>query len=112
MSHSRRHVLAGVLIALIVPAMVRAQSMSQTPGMGGAKTVSDTGTITAINTADRRITLDQGPIPEIKWPAMKLESPVASSVDLSKVKVGDKVQFTITGGSGVVYTVQSISPNP
>jgi Cu/Ag efflux protein CusF len=113
MPHSRRRILAEVLIALILPATVRAQGMSQLPGMGGAKqetTASATGTITAINAADRRITFDQGPIPEIKWPAMKMESPVASSVDLSKVKVGDKVRFTLSGGSGNAYTVQSISP--
>ena len=41
--------------------------------------------------------------------AMKMEFPVVSSLDLSKVKVGDKVRFTITG-LGNSNTVQSISP--
>lgn len=40
---------------------------------------------------------------------MKMEFPVAASVDLSKVKTGDKMRFTLTG-SGNAYTVQSISP--
>jgi len=40
---------------------------------------------------------------------MKMEFLFVSSLDLSKVKVGDKVQFTITG-SGNSYTVQSINP--
>ena len=35
----------------------------------------------------------------------------APSVDLSKVKTGDRVQFTLSG-SGNSYTVQSISPGP
>jgi Cu/Ag efflux protein CusF len=61
-----------------------------------------------MNTADRKITFNHGPIPEIKWPAMKMEFPVGPSVDLSTVKVGDKVRFTLSG-SGNAYTVQSIS---
>jgi Cu(I)/Ag(I) efflux system periplasmic protein CusF len=120
MSHTRRRflvsaMLAGVAVILISPPAVHAQGMSQVPGMGDAKqekTVSATGTIAAINTADRRITLNNGPIPELTWPAMTMEFPVLSSVDLSKVKVGDKVRFTVSGGSGKVYTVQSIDPAP
>jgi Cu/Ag efflux protein CusF len=57
------------------------------------------------------VTFNHGPIPEIKWPAMKMEFPVVPSVDLSKVKVGDKVRFTLSG-SGNSYTVQQISPAP
>jgi Cu(I)/Ag(I) efflux system periplasmic protein CusF len=104
--------------ALVSPAEVRAQgmqpNMKQMPGMGDAKrgtTASATGTVTAINTADRKVTFNHGPIPEIKWPAMKMEFPVLPSVDLSKVKVGDKVRFTLSG-SGNAYTVQSIDPAP
>src|SRR5690242_8407867 len=105
MSHTRRRflvsaVLAGMPLALISPADVRAQGMSQMPGMGGTKpetTGSATGTVTAIDAAGHKITFDHGPISEIKWPAMKMEFPVASSVDLSKVKVGDKVRFTVSG---------------
>jgi Cu/Ag efflux protein CusF len=88
--------------------------MQQMPGMGDAKQetmASATGTVTAINTADRKITFNHGPIPEIKWPAMKMEFPVVPSVDLSKVKVGDKVSFTLSGSHNS-YTVQSISPVP
>src|SRR5262249_42759270 len=71
-------------------------NMKQMPGMGDAKqgaTASATGTVTAVNIADRKITFNHGPISEIKWPAMKMEFPVGPSVDLSKVKVGDKVRF-------------------
>jgi Cu/Ag efflux protein CusF len=87
--------------------------MNQMPAMGGASqgtTGSGTGTVTAVNAANRKITFDHGPIPEIKWPAMKMEFPVAPSVDLSKVKTGDKVRFTLSG-SGNSYTVQSITPS-
>lgn len=39
----------------------------------------------------------------------EMEFPVALSVDLSKVKVGDKLRFTLSGSRNL-YTVQSIGP--
>lgn len=97
---------------------VHAQGMNM-PGMekkeapkgAAAKTAAGTGTVTALNAAGRKVTLDHGPMPEMNWPAMKMEFGVASAVDLSKVKAGDKVRFTITS-SGSAHTIQSISPSP
>jgi len=110
--------LLGLAPALWPSGDVRAQGMDM-KGMPGMKkdmpakkettqSAAVTGTVTAINAAGRKVTLDHGPIPEINWPAMKMEFPVAPSVDLSKVKTGDKVRFTLSG-SGSSYTVQSIS---
>ena len=107
------------LISFVAPfGYAQAQSMNM-PGMGKSdqkkeqkseqKTASGTGTVTALNAATKKITLDHTPIAAINWPAMKMEFPTASSVDLSKVKVGDKVQFTLSG-SGNDYTVQSVKP--
>jgi Cu/Ag efflux protein CusF len=108
--------LATVLIpAIFLSGEVRAQgSMKDMPAMGdkGDKkqtTASGTGTVVAVNAANKKVTLDHGPMPALKWPAMKMEFAAAPSVDLSKVKVGDKVNFTLSG-SGNSYTVQSVSP--
>jgi Cu(I)/Ag(I) efflux system periplasmic protein CusF len=106
--------LIGMALVLVPVGALHAQGMGQMPGMGSAKQstpVPGTGTVTAVNATSRKITLDHGPIPEIKWPAMKMEFAVAPSVDLSKVTTGDKVRFTLTG-SGSAYTVQSINPSP
>src|SRR5262249_36107625 len=73
MSHTHRRfvvsaILAGMPIAFISPADVRAQGMSQMPGMGDAKqetTASATGTVTAIDAAGHKITFNHGPISEI-----------------------------------------------
>ena len=92
--------------------------MKKTPGMNDkmsdtkkVTTANGTGTITAMNAASHKVTLDHGPIPAINWPPMKMEFAVASSVDLAKLRTGDKVNFTLSG-SGNTYTVQSISPTP
>src|SRR5262245_26665256 len=77
---------AGMLTGL-APSEVRAQgmpSMKQMEGMGDTKqtsTASATGTVTAVNAANHKVTVDQGPIPEIKWPAMKMEFSVGPSLD-------------------------------
>ena len=106
--------LAGIIPLVAPSAYAQPQSMEKMPGMGKnekkgeQKTASGTGTVVALNAAAKKITLDHGPMAAIDWPAMKMEFPTASSVDLSKVKIGDKVRFTLTG-SGSNYTVQSIS---
>ena len=90
------------------------KDMKKMPPMSDVKaatTAPASGTVTALNAADHKITFDHGPIPAINWPAMKMEFAVAPSVDLSKVKTGDKVNFTLSG-SGGTYTVQSITPAP
>jgi len=113
--------LSALLPAVFLSGEVRAQgSMNNMPSMGDKKapmsmgdskqtTASGTGTVVAVNASNKKVTLDHGPMPALKWPAMKMEFAAAPSVDLSKVKVGDKVNFTVSG-SGSSYTVQSVSP--
>lgn len=91
--------------------MKNMQKMSPMSGAKEVKVTTATGTVTALNAADHKITFDHGPIPAINWPAMKMEFAVAPSIDLAKVKTGDKVNFTLSG-SGGTYTVQSITPTP
>lgn len=117
--------LIGMASALFTAAPAAAQGMQRDmpgmgqgmqkdmPGRGSAKqmtTANGTGTVTAVNAKSRKVTLDHGPMPAINWPAMKMEFAVAPSIDLSKVKTGDKVNFTVSG-SGSSYTVQSINPS-
>jgi Cu(I)/Ag(I) efflux system protein CusF len=114
-----RAVLASVLISagLTLPvsgALAQMSDMKKMPGMSDTKktkTADATGTITALNAANHKITFDHGPIPAIDWPAMKMEFAVAPSVDPAKLKTGDKVKFTLSGSRNT-YTVQSISPAP
>ena len=110
----RLTLLAGLIPFVASSGYAQAQSMDKMPGMGKSekkgdhKTASGTGTVVALNATAKKITLDHGPMAAIDWPAMKMEFPTAPSVDLSKVKVGDKVKFTLSG-SGNNYTVQAIS---
>lgn len=112
--------LAGIGAVPLLIGAAQAQTrqpsaMSNMPGMSSSSEARDTetqtsgiGTVTAVNAAKRKITLDHAPIPAIGWPAMKMEFPTAASVDLKTVKPGDKVQFTLAGAKNS-YTVESIS---
>ncbi|MDP3673637.1 MAG: copper-binding protein [Novosphingobium sp.] len=68
-----------------------------------AKAVKSSGTVTAIDKAARKITLDHQPIPEIGWPAMTMGFSVKPEV-LGTIKVGDKVAFDakISGNLGEI----------
>src|SRR5882672_7983336 len=103
--YGRRRLLVLAVLGGVVPAILpSAEAGAQAPNrdkmpMGNAAqgtAASSTGTITAVDVTGRKVTLDHGPIAAIKWPAMKMEFPAAPSVDLSKVKVGDKVRFTLS----------------
>lgn len=104
-------VLLGGALAVLPTIHARAQGMSNMqsmPASKGAASANGTGTVVAVNTSARKVTLNHGPLPAINWPAMKMEFAVSPSVDLSKVKPGDKVTFTLTGSKNS-YTVQSMA---
>lgn len=112
----------GAVTALLFMGSAQAQTgqqpaMGKMPGMGapisaaGAQQASSIGTVMSVDAARHKVKLDHEPIPAIGWPAMKMEFPAAASVDLSKVKPGSKVQFTLSGAHSS-YTVQAITPAP
>jgi Cu(I)/Ag(I) efflux system periplasmic protein CusF len=111
--------LVGLAPAFLPMVEVQAQSsqggMSDMPGTGSgaaseAEKPSAVGTVNSVNAGERKINLSHEPIPAIKWPSMTMDFPVASSVDLSQVQPGTKVQFTLTRGAGGTYTVETIRP--
>jgi Cu/Ag efflux protein CusF len=65
-----------------------------------------TGTVTAIDKAASKITLNHGPIPEVGWPAMTMAFSAKPEI-LDSVAVGDKVAFdvTIKGNAGEVTAI-------
>lgn len=68
------------------------------------------GVVNAVDTAQRKINLTHEPIPSIGWPSMTMDFPVAPSVDLTAIKPGARVGFTIEKGKGGMYEVQSVQP--
>jgi Cu(I)/Ag(I) efflux system periplasmic protein CusF len=69
-----------------------------------------TGTINSVDRAQHKVNLSHNPLPEIGWPAMTMDFPVAPSVDLKTIKAGTRVNFTIEQGQGGMYEIKAIAP--
>jgi len=69
-----------------------------------------TGTINSVDPAQHKLNISHQPIPEIGWPAMTMEFPVAPSVDLTAIEPGTRVNFTIEQQPGGMYEIKSIAP--
>jgi len=69
-----------------------------------------TGTVNSVDPAQHKVNISHSPIPEIGWPAMTMDFPVAASVDLTAIKPGSRVNFTIERGEGGMYEIRTISP--
>jgi Cu(I)/Ag(I) efflux system periplasmic protein CusF len=76
----------------------------------GRNDAHGTGTVNAVDPTQYKINLSHQPIPEIGWPAMTMEFPVAPSIDLKAIKPGTRVNFTIEQGQGGMYEIKAIAP--
>ncbi|WP_288287816.1 copper-binding protein [uncultured Sphingobium sp.] len=82
-------------------------NMAMAPAAPASIMAKGHGTVTAIDKAAGTITLNHGPIPEAKWPAMTMAFKAASAIT-DTAKVGDKVDFDVTlvGSAGEVTAIQ------
>lgn len=60
-----------------------------------ARTGKGTGTITSVDPAAGKITIDHAPIPDVEWPAMTMGFTAAPAV-VETARVGDQVDFDLT----------------
>jgi Cu/Ag efflux protein CusF len=76
----------------------------------GHSQAQGTGTVKAVDAAQRTVTLSHGPIAALGWPAMTMDFPVAGGVDLQNVSPGMRVNFRIEHGADDRYVIQSLTP--
>lgn len=122
----RLHALAGPGLAILLAACGQsggttgeAANNQMAPGMSdgmdkmemsgdtAAMMAKGTGTVTAIDMTEGKITLDHAPIPEANWPAMTMAFKAKPEL-IENLQVGDKVAFDLTleGGEGAVTAIQ------
>lgn len=105
-----RIAMAGAVHAIYRASPDDAASPTVQPVHDGHDDAHATGTVNAVDPAQHKINLSHNPIPDLGWPAMTMEFPVVPTVDLSRVKPGSRVNFTIMKGKGGMYEVQSVQP--
>jgi Cu/Ag efflux protein CusF len=110
---------SGPVIASLPPAPAPALHVGDHPpshggGMqmthAGHNDAHGTGTVNSVDPAQHKLNISHQPIPEIGWPAMTMEFPVAPSVDLTAIKPGARVNFTIEQQPGGMYEIRAITP--
>jgi len=76
----------------------------------GGSDAHATGTVNSVDPTQHKINVSHGPISALGWPAMTMEFPVAPAVDLSHVKPGARVNFSLEKDKTGSYEVQSVQP--
>jgi membrane fusion protein, copper/silver efflux system len=66
------------------------------------------GTVTAV-TADGKLTLSHDPIPDLGWPAMQMDMPVAG-FDPATVPLDAPVEFDLSKGDDGLFTIVAVRP--
>lgn len=112
---------SGPVIASAQPELpvraIHAETKAASPSHGamqmaheGQNDAHGTGTVNSVDPAQHKVNLSHNPIPEIGWPAMTMEFPVAPSIDLKAIKPGTHVNFTIEQQPGGMYEIRAIAP--
>lgn len=57
-----------------------------------------------------KVNLSHGPIPDIGWPAMKMDLALLEGAEVGDVKPGDKVMFMLEKGADGMYGIRALMP--
>lgn len=73
--------------------------------------ITATGTVKSVDATKGKLVIDHDPIPALNWPRMVMDFQLADKAMAEKVKVGEKVDFTLVPGEKKGgYTVTAIEP--
>ncbi len=70
--------------------------------------VNGFGVIKTVKTPEKTITIEHDAIPEIGWPAMTMEFPVAGTVDLATIPTGERITFAMSQGEDRTFVIHSV----
>lgn len=80
------------------------------PAVALAQVAGTTGTVNAVDAGKHTINLSHGAIAALGWPAMTMDFGTAPAIDLSTVKPGDTVAFTVVKTPDGSYLIDTIKP--
>jgi len=69
------------------------------------------GIVKAIDHQARTISLHHQPIAALQMPAMHMELPVASDVNLDEIQSGDHIQFILVQQTDNLYLITKVQHN-
>ncbi len=74
----------------------------------GDQAIMGTGVINEVFPTERKLNLTHQPIAALGWPQMTMDFPVAETVDLSALKAGESVHFTLERDADERYVINSV----
>jgi Cu/Ag efflux protein CusF len=77
---------------------------------GHAGATKASGVVDAVDPAKRKVTVSHGAIKSLGWPAMTMDFAVNQAIDLTTIKAGTKVNFTLVRGSNGAWIVDTLKP--
>ncbi len=77
---------------------------------GHAGATRATGVVDAVEPAKHKITVSHGAIKSLGWPAMTMDFAVNQAIDLTTVRAGTRVNFTLVRGANGSWVVDSLKP--
>jgi Cu/Ag efflux protein CusF len=78
---------------------------------GHAGATQASGVVNSVDAAQRKVNLSHGSIKQLGWPAMTMDFPVSTDVDMSTLRPGMKINFTLVRGNGGAWTVDTAKPS-
>lgn len=96
--------MRGLILALAALAFVTAAGAHE--GHAGAQ---GKGVINTVDAGAHKVNMSHGAIPELGWPAMRMDFAVDNAVDLKSVQPGAGAEFTLEKKDGA-YEIHSIKP--
>lgn len=78
---------------------------------GHAGAAQASGVVNSVDAAQRKVNLSHGSIKQLGWPAMTMDFPVSTDVDMATLKPGMKINFTLVRGNGGAWTVDTAKPS-
>ncbi len=70
--------------------------------------VNGFGVIKTVKAPEKTITIEHDAIPEIGWPAMTMDFPVAGTVDLATIPTGERITFAMSQGEDQTFVIHSV----
>jgi Cu(I)/Ag(I) efflux system periplasmic protein CusF len=98
------HSLKTLLVALTAAVSLAAQATAQS-----SETGTGDGEVRRIDKAANKVTVRHGPIDGLDMPPMTMVLNVRDPALLERLKVGEKIRFTISREDGALY-LQSLEP--
>lgn len=107
--------LAPVIVGVSGVAFGPIPSSGAAPGvirllLAQAEQPTGEGTLNTIDAARRKLNITHGPVAALNWPGMTMDFAVGPSVDLTSLKAGSKIKFTLIRGADGLFVIDQIKP--